>query len=40
MLEEIIALLGGVHTGLVVLSACQTRKGEVTSEGVFNLWGF
>jgi hypothetical protein len=36
--EEITALLGGVHTGLVVLSACQTAKGEVTSEGVFSLW--
>jgi CHAT domain-containing protein len=36
--EEITALPGGVQTGLVVLSACQTGKGEVTSEGVFNLW--
>jgi small ligand-binding sensory domain FIST len=36
--EEITALPGGVHTGLVVLSACQTGKGEVTSEGVFSLW--
>ncbi len=36
--EENTALPGRVHTGLVVLSACHTGKGEVTSEGVFNLW--
>lgn len=35
--EEVVALPGGIPAGLVVLSACETGEGEVTSEGLLGL---
>ena len=35
--DEIASLPGGVRAGLVVLSACETRKGKVTKEGLLGL---
>lgn len=35
--DEVASLPGGIRAGLVVLSACETAKGKVTSEGLLGL---